>query len=442
MRSILSVASLLNPLTPALEQQNPLPSPCSTLYTPESSPRIPHMKRPKLCKDEATFVKGKPQVEVNYSPCDNPDEKVAAEQCKYRLFPMGQIADYAKHVPYRSEKKSFLTKTGREGFHVYQYEFRMPHDEKKHTVMWDYNIGLVRITPFFKALEYPKVIQDPSSAGAHLTILKTAPAKMLAKNPGLREIVHNITGGSLAAQGYWMPFEAAKALVATFCYRIRYVLTPIFGLDFPAQCLPPGSPGFDSMQVTPLIVRKCIMAAENEYGLGPGRQIESRPESPSSVGARSWTAANIRPKPLKLDSESGYGTDTDGSDSCVYSPQKPAKYRFKRATPRSSGMPAQYEQSYIRAYAPSQTGSESEFSNDCKKRKRKPARCMTEEDDDPSTDSLENAITRSSSEDIGEVIQAPSMAKEMAAKALLELRMEARVFERKDRATERRRASA
>lgn len=25
--------------------------------------------------------------------------------------------------------------------------------------MWDYNIGLVRITPFFKALEYPKVIE-------------------------------------------------------------------------------------------------------------------------------------------------------------------------------------------------------------------------------------------------------------------------------------------
>lgn len=33
----------------------------------------------------------------------------------------------------------------------------MPLDEKRHTVMWDYNNGLVRITPFFKALEYPKV---------------------------------------------------------------------------------------------------------------------------------------------------------------------------------------------------------------------------------------------------------------------------------------------
>ncbi len=40
---------------------------------------------------------------------------------------------------------------------VFQYTFQMPLDEKKHTVMWDYNTGLVRITPFFKALNYPKV---------------------------------------------------------------------------------------------------------------------------------------------------------------------------------------------------------------------------------------------------------------------------------------------
>lgn len=40
---------------------------------------------------------------------------------------------------------------------VFQYTFQMPLDEKRHTVMWDYNNGLVRITPFFKALEYPKV---------------------------------------------------------------------------------------------------------------------------------------------------------------------------------------------------------------------------------------------------------------------------------------------
>ncbi len=239
-----------------------------------------------------------------------------------------------------------------------------------------------------------------------------------------------------------MPFEAAKAVAATFCYPIRYVLTPIFGLDFPAQCIPPESRGFDSMQVEPMIVRKCIKAAQIDHGPGQGLEMKSRPETPSSAGARSWTAANIRPNPLKPDSENWYGTDTDGSDSCTYSPQKPARHRFKLSTPRSSGMPGEYEQSYVRAYAPSQTGSESEFANDCRKRKRKPGRCTDEEDDSLMSDSLEDHLIGTPSEGTGEASRAPSPAKEIAAKALLELKMEARVFERKGGAKEWRRASA
>ncbi|KAL9632846.1 MAG: hypothetical protein Q9204_003634 [Flavoplaca sp. TL-2023a] len=336
------------------------------------------MKRPKLCKDEATFVKGKPQIEVNYWPCEFQDEKAAAEHRKYKVYPFGEIAEYCKHVPYRSEKKTFLSKTGREGFHVFQYTFQMTHDDKRHTVMWDYNIGLVRITPFFKALDYPK----------------TTPARMLGRNPGLKEICHSITGGSLAAQ---------------------------------------------------VIVRKCIQAAQIGHGLGLGPQLKSRPETPSSEGGGSWTAANMQPKHLKLDSESGYGTDTDGSDSYVYSPQKPARHRIKRATPRSSGTLAPYEQSYVSAYAPSQTGSESDLSNDCRKRKRNAATSTNKEEDDSSSDSSESAFARSTPEETVEATGAPSVAKEMAAKALLELKMEARVFERplgQGRVKEWRRSSA
>ncbi|KAL9038142.1 MAG: hypothetical protein Q9180_003309 [Flavoplaca navasiana] len=385
------------------------------------------MKRPKLCKDEATFIKGKPQIEVNYWPCEFQDEKAAAEHRKYKVYPFGEIAEYCKHVPYRSEKKTFLSKTGREGFHVFQYTFQMTHDDKRHTVMWDYNIGLVRITPFFKALEYPKHYRRFFG--------------------GSRYVQHTqgIGAGPLIHEGYWMPFEAAKAVAATFCYRIRYVLTPIFGLDFPEQCISPESLGFDSMQVEPEIVRKCIQAAQIGHGLGLGPQLKSRPETPSSEEGRSWTAANMQPKHLKLDNESGYGTDTDGSDSYVYSPQKPARHRIKRATPRSSGTSAPYEQSYVSAYAPSQTGSESDFSNDCRKRKRNPARSTNEEEDDSSSDSSESPFARSTPEETEEATGAPSVAKEMAAKALLELKMEARVFERplgQGSVKERRRASA
>jgi len=40
---------------------------------------------------------------------------------------------------------------------VFQYEFKLIGEEKTYTVMWDYNIGLVRITPFFKCCKYSKV---------------------------------------------------------------------------------------------------------------------------------------------------------------------------------------------------------------------------------------------------------------------------------------------
>lgn len=40
---------------------------------------------------------------------------------------------------------------------VFQYTFRVRGDDKEYVVMWDYNIGLVRITPFFKCCRYSKV---------------------------------------------------------------------------------------------------------------------------------------------------------------------------------------------------------------------------------------------------------------------------------------------
>lgn len=44
---------------------------------------------------------------------------------------------------------------------VYQYTFRMPGDDREkdaHTVMWDYNVGLVRVTALFKSLKHTKVL--------------------------------------------------------------------------------------------------------------------------------------------------------------------------------------------------------------------------------------------------------------------------------------------
>lgn len=40
---------------------------------------------------------------------------------------------------------------------MFQYEFKVPGDDKAYSVLWDYQVGLVRITPFFKCCKYSKV---------------------------------------------------------------------------------------------------------------------------------------------------------------------------------------------------------------------------------------------------------------------------------------------
>src|SRR5213592_801451 len=42
-------------------------------------------------------------------------------------------------------------------FLVFQYTFRIPGEDKTYTVMWDYNIGLVRTTSLFRCNNYSKV---------------------------------------------------------------------------------------------------------------------------------------------------------------------------------------------------------------------------------------------------------------------------------------------
>jgi hypothetical protein len=49
---------------------------------------------------------------------------------------------------------------------VFQYTFIVPGEEKTWTVMWDYNIGLVRTTHLFKCNDYSKV--SFSSFGTNL----------------------------------------------------------------------------------------------------------------------------------------------------------------------------------------------------------------------------------------------------------------------------------
>ena len=69
-----------------------------------------------MSKDGAVFSKGKIKGEVRFPPFETLDQRALQEIQKYNIYPFGQIQSYCRHIPYNSEKKSFLEKTGRESF--------------------------------------------------------------------------------------------------------------------------------------------------------------------------------------------------------------------------------------------------------------------------------------------------------------------------------------
>ncbi|KAH8593020.1 hypothetical protein B0O99DRAFT_715912 [Bisporella sp. PMI_857] len=252
---MLSVASLLNPIKSEPRGQrlpsSPSPSFCTMTSSHDSPPLSAHssssLKKSKMTKDGAVFAKGKIKGEVNYPPFERLDEIAMRELRKFEAYPLGKIREYPRHIPYNSEKKSFLEKTGRECFEVFQYIFKVPGDDRVYTVMWDYNIGLVRITPFFKCLKHTK----------------TMPAKMLNMNPGLKDITHSITGGALVAQGYWMPYTCALAICTTFCAPIAPALIPLFGPSFPSLCVSLEAPEHGRMIIDSAIISAATQQAES-----------------------------------------------------------------------------------------------------------------------------------------------------------------------------------
>lgn len=69
-----------------------------------------------MSKDGAVFSKGKIKGRVVYPPFEKLDQNALRAVRKFKVYPLGDIAKYPRHIPYNSEKKSFLEKTGRESF--------------------------------------------------------------------------------------------------------------------------------------------------------------------------------------------------------------------------------------------------------------------------------------------------------------------------------------
>ncbi|KAM7191037.1 hypothetical protein V8F20_009469 [Naviculisporaceae sp. PSN 640] len=190
---------------------------------------------------------------INFPPYEDLDETSRRRAAEFQVQPLGRIRESSRRIPYNTTKRTFFEKTGRTCVEVFEYTYKAVArnqngvDElQKFRVMWDYKIGLVHTTPFFKSCSYQK----------------TQPSKVIGMNNGLKDICHSITGGSIGAQGYWMPYDCARAVCATFCYSIAGALIPIFGPNFPADCTHPSSPQYKSMRIDPAIIERCTRQAE------------------------------------------------------------------------------------------------------------------------------------------------------------------------------------
>lgn len=167
-----------------------------------------------------------------------------------------------------------------------------------------------------------------------------------------------------------MPFDAAKAVAATFCWKIRHALTPVFGLDFASQCIHPQDRArFGRMVIDPSIVRKATETA-NLYRMWELRtppllsssfqHHSTSPSSPSATGrgdgfaarkqllfprshrkhadSLSTSTTSTSVSTVSTASSSGYGSSPEyGSDTYCVSPVSPYRNTFTPVnTPRSA----------------------------------------------------------------------------------------------------------
>ena len=134
-----------------------------------------------------------------------------------------------------------------------------------------------------------------------------------------------------------MPFEAAKAVAATFCYHIRYALTPLFGLEFLKLCIKPGEDGFGHMVIDVNIIRRCTEEANEYRVMSRESSLIGCPSTPEPIPASmtKWTPKLFQRRQARtVESESGYYTDTDRSDQYTASPQSSCSWTAAN-TPRS-----------------------------------------------------------------------------------------------------------
>ena len=114
-----ALAELLNPLLDERDDggRSPRKYGLSVTALPHnSSPPLTSHKKRKVVRDTAVFTKSSTKGPVNYPPYEDLEPSLVTRQQEFNIAPSKGIAECPHHIPYSSDKRSFVEGTGRENF--------------------------------------------------------------------------------------------------------------------------------------------------------------------------------------------------------------------------------------------------------------------------------------------------------------------------------------
>lgn len=214
------------------------------------------------------------------------------------------------------------------------------------------------MTPFFKCCNYPKVRlpsiaphphshrltspltddarkdveYEPRAQGYHpqhhRRLYHGSRLVITSIDPVLTSLYHALT---CSMSGYWMPFSCAKAVCATFCHHIAGALIPIFGPQFPSECVLPDAPDHGRMCIDPAVVAEATLEAEGfrrlyaeqacmAVAISPREQQQRRNNNFQDRMNRPYNSSSPYQSRQRFRGghlpDSPYGTDTEEYDGC------------------------------------------------------------------------------------------------------------------------------
>lgn len=122
-----------------------------------------------------------------------------------------------------------------------------------------------------------------------------------------------------------MPYACARAICLTFCYNIRWALTPIFGPSFIKDCLSPRHVGYGRFKIDPEVVRNAALEQEGWRTGMPSRSAtpaypQTGREIPRSAPEASHAVTEHRPQKSRPEFKHGspFAADSEASSDRNY----------------------------------------------------------------------------------------------------------------------------